>query len=106
MTRTLAHLLAGGSILAFGVAALAQDLPQATDSYFKAARAELQAQLANQPITGQAKNIILFVGDGMSVPTVTAARIMAGQMQGRDGESNDLTIDKFPHNGAGQDLQP
>ncbi len=80
-------------------AALAQDLPQANDSYFKAAQAELQAQLAVQPNTGKAKNIILFIGDGMSVPTVAAARIMAGQMLGKDGESNDLTLDRFPFTG-------
>ncbi len=99
MTRTLAHLLAGGSIVAIASAALAQDLPQATDSYFKAAQAELQAQLAVQPNTGRAKNIILFGGDGMSIPTVTAARIMAGQMRAEDGESNDLALDKFPFTG-------
>ncbi|HET7714617.1 MAG TPA: alkaline phosphatase [Bauldia sp.] len=99
MTRSFAHLLAGGSIVAMASAAVAQDLPQANDSYFKAAQAELQAQLARQPITGKAKNIILFVGDGMSVPTVTAARIMAGQMRGADGESNDLMLDTFPFTG-------
>ena len=82
MTRTIAHLLAGCSILAMTTAALAQDLPQANDSYFKAAQAELQAQLAVQPNTGNAKNVILFIGDGMSIPTVTAARIIDGQMRG------------------------
>jgi alkaline phosphatase len=34
-----------------------------------------------QPINGRAKNIILFVGDGMGISTVTGARIMAGQRQ-------------------------
>jgi hypothetical protein len=77
MTRILAHLLAGGSIVAMTTAALAQDLPQADDSYFKAAQAELQAQLAVQPNTGKAKNVILFVGDGMSIATLTAAAIRA-----------------------------
>jgi alkaline phosphatase len=99
MTRTFAHLLAGGSIFAIASAALAQDLPQANDSYFKAAQAELQAQLAVQHNTGKAKNIILFIGDGMSVPTVTAARIMAGQMMSKDGESNNLALDTFPFTG-------
>ena len=99
MTRIFAHLLAGGSIVAIASAAFAQDLPQANDSYFKAAQAELQAQLAVQPNTGKAKNIILFIGDGMSIPTVTAARILAGQMQGKDGESNNLALDSFPYVG-------
>ena len=34
----------------------------------------------------QAKNIILFVGDGMGVSTVTAARILEGQLRGEPGE--------------------
>lgn len=45
---------------------------------------------------GAAKNIILFVGDGMGVSTVTAARILEGQQRGVDGESNALAWDKFP----------
>jgi alkaline phosphatase len=92
--------LAGASIVAMVSAAAAQQgLPQASDSYFLAARAELDQQLAVTPITGQAKNIILFVGDGMSVPTITAARILEGQERGVDGESNTLAVDTFPYVG-------
>jgi len=45
---------------------------------------------------GKAKNIILFVGDGMGVSTVTAARILDGQNKGATGEENMLSFDKFP----------
>jgi alkaline phosphatase len=45
----------------------------------------------------RAKNVILFVGDGMGVSTVTAARILEGQMEGRDGEYNRLSFEKFSH---------
>ncbi len=45
----------------------------------------------------KAKNVILFVGDGMGVSTVTAARILEGQLQGLDGEEHDLSFDKFPY---------
>jgi alkaline phosphatase len=48
---------------------------------------------------GSAKNIILFVGDGMSIGTVTAARILAGQQQGRSGEENSLSFGLFPFTG-------
>lgn len=48
---------------------------------------------------GAAKNIILFVGDGMSIGTVTAARILAGQQQGRSGEENSLSFGLFPFTG-------
>lgn len=99
MSRLITRFLAGCSILGLVAAAQAQDLPQAGDSYFKAAQAALQAQLAKQPINGKAKNIILFVGDGMSVPTITAARILDGQMRNVDGESNVLPVDRFPYVG-------
>ena len=46
---------------------------------------------------GQAKNVILFVGDGMGVSTITAGRIYAGQQQGIDGESYRLTMETFPN---------
>ena len=97
MLRLITRLLAGTSVLGLVAAASAQDLPQANDSYFKAAQAELQQQLAKQPITGKARNVILFVGDGMSVPTITAARILDGQLRKVDGESNKLAVDTFPY---------
>ncbi|GGF53933.1 alkaline phosphatase [Alteromonas lipolytica] len=50
-------------------------------------------------LRGQAKNVILFVGDGMGVSTVTAARILDGQLKGLDGEENKLSFDQFPFAG-------
>jgi alkaline phosphatase len=47
----------------------------------------------------KAKNVILFVGDGMGVSTVTAARILEGQLKGMMGEENDLAMDLFPYTG-------
>ncbi|XP_043108629.1 alkaline phosphatase, tissue-nonspecific isozyme [Puntigrus tetrazona] len=44
-----------------------------------------------------AKNMILFLGDGMGVPTVTAARILKGQLSGQTGEETQLEMDKFPY---------
>ena len=48
---------------------------------------------------GSAKNIILFVGDGMGVSTVTAARILDGQLKGQTGEENILSFESFPYVG-------
>lgn len=45
---------------------------------------------------GRAKNLILFVGDGMSLPTVAAARILEGQRAGRPGEEQKLAWEEFP----------
>jgi alkaline phosphatase len=45
---------------------------------------------------GRAKNLILFVGDGMSLTTVAAARILEGQRQGQSGEEHRLAWENFP----------
>ncbi len=45
----------------------------------------------------KAKNVILFIGDGMGVSTVTAARIYDGQSRGEPGEENMLSFEKFPN---------
>ncbi|XP_031758221.1 intestinal-type alkaline phosphatase isoform X2 [Xenopus tropicalis] len=50
-----------------------------------------------KPIQHRAKNLILFLGDGMGVPTVTATRILSGQMKRMLGEENELAMDKFPY---------
>lgn len=42
------------------------------------------------------KNVILLVGDGMGMTTLTAARIFKGQREGQNGESNHLAWELFP----------
>jgi alkaline phosphatase len=98
MKRYSRILLTGPSLLVLVGAAAGQGaLPQSDDSYFQAAAADLDRRLQEQPITGQAKNIILFVGDGMGVSTLTAGRIYEGQKRGADGESNSTAMDTFPY---------
>ncbi|CAD6222114.1 GSCOCG00011731001-RA-CDS, partial [Cotesia congregata] len=48
------------------------------------------------PPTGEAKGVILFVGDGMGMSTLTAARILSGQRHGNTGEEAELVWDTFP----------
>ena len=43
------------------------------------------------------RNVILLVGDGMGVSTVTAARILDGQNRGQPGEENYLSFERFPN---------
>lgn len=69
---------------------------QAGDSYYVSA-AQMVARRAESLPTRRAKNVILFVGDGMGVSTVTAARIYAGQKRGEDGESYRLAMETLPH---------
>lgn len=64
-----------------------------------AAAVETASRRAYNNSPGAAKNIILFVGDGMGVSTVTAARIFAGQQQGLAGEEYELSFEAFPWTG-------
>ncbi|MCX4187105.1 alkaline phosphatase [Methylophaga sp. OBS4] len=60
------------------------------------------AKMANKPVfdpNKKAKNIILFVGDGMGVSTITAARILDGQNKGLSGEESSLSFESFPFTG-------
>ncbi|MEB1528847.1 alkaline phosphatase [Xanthomonas sp. WHRI 7945] len=50
----------------------------------------------NGAMRGKAKNVILFLGDGMSLTTVAAARILDGQRKGASGEENQLSWEAFP----------
>jgi len=49
--------------------------------------------------TNKAKNVIMFLGDGMSLTTLTAARIFKGQLQNTSGESEHLSFEQFPFTG-------
>ena len=50
-----------------------------------------------EPNSEKAKNVILFIGDGMGVSTVTAARIFDGQSKGMEGEEHLLSFETFPN---------
>lgn len=55
--------------------------------------------------TKKAKNVILFVGDGMGISTLTAARIFEGQMRGESGEENRLSFEEFPFSALSKTYQ-
>ncbi|KAM4659652.1 intestinal-type alkaline phosphatase-like [Amazona ochrocephala] len=61
------------------------------------ARRRLKSALALQPVAQRAKNVILFMGDGMGLSTMSAARIYMGQLAGGSGEENILAMETFPH---------
>lgn len=73
--------------------AVAQDNPE---TWFAAGQATVDRHRANLGDRApRARNVILFVGDGMGMSTVTAARILAGQLQGGSGEENALYFETF-----------
>lgn len=57
----------------------------------------LADRIAYEPNKAPAKNLILFIGDGMGISTVTAARIFEGQSLGKPGEAHQLSWESFPH---------
>jgi alkaline phosphatase len=65
--------------------------------WFEQGKAQVQSNGAQRVINAPAKNIILFIGDGMGVSTVTAARILEGQNRGKNGEENALSFERFPN---------
>ncbi|KAL8622192.1 hypothetical protein ACOMHN_052994 [Nucella lapillus] len=67
------------------------------EDWMKAGREDLNSALRLRHNLGVAKNVILFVGDGMGVSTVTAARIYKGQRDGRPGEETQLNFETFPN---------
>jgi len=69
---------------------------QEQNKWFKDGLQLVKDNLARRPITHTAKNTILFLGDGMSITTVTAARILAGQQMNQSGEEHVLSWEQFP----------
>lgn len=68
-------------------------------TWFEAGKARLAETTARKDGRKRAKNVILFVGDGMGVATVTAARILDGQLRGVSGEKNALSFETLPYTG-------
>jgi len=75
----------------------AAETTQAVDSSFTEAQGILAQKLNQKPIVTPAKNVILFIGDGMGISTVTATRILDGQLKGGLGEENILSWETFPY---------
>jgi len=70
---------------------------QEKDSWFKDGTQFISDSLKLKQINKKAKNVILFLGDGMGVSTVTAARILQGQLHGKTGEEGFLSWERFPY---------
>lgn len=65
-----------------------------TDFWFDNAKAFVTKQLNRSTSRRPAKNIILFIGDGMSLSTQSAARMYKG------GEEKSLSFEDFPYAGT------
>ena len=90
-------VLGGATKAAIADSAPDTPVPTSGAEWLSAGRSAIEAnKLVNRELNKRrAKNVILFVGDGMGVSTVTAARILDGQQRGVDGEWNRLSFEKF-----------
>ncbi|CAK8671334.1 unnamed protein product [Clavelina lepadiformis] len=72
-----------------------------TDFWEDLSRLELEnaKKNFNNLKTGKAKNVIMLIGDGMSLGTSTAGRIRIGQKLGQNGEEYMTSLDSMPHSG-------
>lgn len=61
------------------------------------AESELADRLNRPRRERRARNVILFVADGMNISTITAARILDGQNRGEPGEENYLPFERWGH---------
>jgi len=69
---------------------------EADPAHWRAVGAKALAAQAAAYRGETAKNVILFIGDGMGISSVSAARIYAGQKAGGLGEDHQLSFERFP----------
>lgn len=67
------------------------------DASWQLARGDVMARLQRAERPQAARNVILFVADGLSIPTIAAARIYDGQDRGESGVENVLSFETFPN---------
>jgi alkaline phosphatase len=74
---------------------------ETVDYWIRSGQERLQLEIRRQQEAAKskgnvAKNVILFIGDGMGMSTITATRIYKNQLKGGLGEENELSFEKFP----------
>lgn len=101
MKKTIVAAISAAMIVAtLSPAMAAAPVVQGTESvqdWYNAGQQFIRDAKHLNPNIHKAKNVILFVGDGMGVSSVTAARILEGQMNGKSGEENRLSFEAFPY---------
>jgi alkaline phosphatase len=83
-------------MLAITTVLAAQPKPD-PDDYARAAQSVDRRAKDRPQAAMRARNVILFVGDGMGISTITAARILEAQRRGESGEDNRLSFENFPN---------
>lgn len=94
-TRPEAPVAAAATTNPIAVPQITRPQGETAQWWFTAGAAAAHANVGATP--PRAKNVIVFLGDGMSIPTIAAAHILAGQRQGKDGESTRLAFETLPY---------
>ncbi len=90
-------LLLAGLMLSAAHAPLIAAPAATTDAYRTQGEAQAAAHRASPRHGEKARNLIIFIGDGMGVSTITAGRIWQGQVAGADGESTETAMDSLDY---------
>jgi alkaline phosphatase len=95
------------ALAAAPLAAQSLNTTAAQEPSWKKAEAEVAARAAATPDKARAKNVIIFIGDGMGISTISAARIYEAQKKAKaaggtypgfeGGEENLLSFEKLPN---------
>ncbi len=102
MQKQFKKLLSSVILSAFAISTFAQSQPYPTkriesaETWKRDGWNAIENAKKTKLRKGKAKNVILFVGDGMGVSTLTASRILEGQLRGESGEENRLSFEEFP----------
>ncbi|HKY33194.1 MAG TPA: alkaline phosphatase [Candidatus Polarisedimenticolia bacterium] len=94
--RRLALLAAAAAALATAGPAVPAVQDPGRDAWMESGREAVRRAVSPGEGEGTARSVILFVGDGMGLSTVTAARILEGQRRGGTGEENLLHFERLP----------
>lgn len=86
-----------GLLLLAGSVQAQEAVPASAEEWFQNGKESVKAASKLKNNEHKARNVILFVGDGMGVSTVTAARILEGQLREIDGEFNRLSFEEFAY---------
>ena len=103
MSKLYLKTISAAVMLAVVAPAFAADpvvkVPESVQDWFNNGQKFIADSKKIVPNARKAKNVILFVGDGMGISTITASRILEGQLKGMTGEENRLFFESFPNVG-------
>lgn len=93
------HLITSLLGLVIGAVCYADNIENQPEFWYQTGSEAIRHTQGLQPIQHKAKNVILFVGDGMGISTITAARILEGQSlaANRGGEEHSLSFERMPY---------